>query len=447
MHDLLGEDETTKEKGENRMSTRFGKMTSIFVAMAMVLALLAGCGSKSQDAGNGGAASPNSPVKLEFWTISLQPTFNDYFNNLIKDYEAKNPGVTIDWKDFPLDVILNKLMASIASNESPDVVNLNTELANQMGSKNSLVDMNTVLTPEQRAAYFQGIYKATELNGKAFALPWYTGLKVLFLNKNLVQKAGLDPNNAPKTKDELVQWGRTIKEKTGAYGYTFTIGPGELLEEGLPLLSKDYTKAGFNTPEVKQYIENNVKLLDEGVIPRDNVNYDKLIQYYASEQVAMVMSSSAFINKIKTAAPDIYKQTMAVPGPVGKGDVRFSNSMNIAVPSASKNQKEAIKFAVFLTNAENQLNFSKIANTLPSTVESAKDPFFTQDDGTLEAQAKIASAKSLDKATDLFIGVANAKDVNDVVTKALQNIYLNKADVKSELDKAEKDVNNILSGK
>ncbi len=431
------------------MSFRGKRWISLLLASILIAGLLAACGSKSSEGeatknGDGGEKKAEEQVTVEFWTISLQPTFNDYFDKLIADYETQHPNVKIDWKDYPYDAVLNKLMTSIAGGEAPDVVNLNTEFANQMGSKDALVDFNQELTAEQKAAYFPGIYSSTEMNGKAFALPWYTALPVLFLNKDLVEKAGLDPSNPPATKEELNEWGRQIREKTGAYGYIFTMEARTLLEENLPFLTEDYKKAAFNTPEVEEYINENVELLKEGVIPKDIINYDKQVQYFASEQVAMSLSSSPFINKIKTAAPDVYNKMVAVPSPVGKAGIRYSNTMNLVVPAATSHKKEAVDFAVFVTNAANQLEFSKVANTLPSTVESAKDPFFSENDGSVEGVAKTVSAVSLDKAEDFYLGIENANDVNQAVTKALQIIYLNDGDVKKELAEAEKEVNRIL---
>ncbi|MGE8203793.1 ABC transporter substrate-binding protein [Heyndrickxia sp. NPDC080065] len=414
------------------------RFLSLFLSVTLIIGVLAACSSKETGSKEGGKS------KVEFWTISLQPTFNDYFNDLIAKYEEKNPKVKIVWKDYPYDAIQNKLLTSIASGEAPGVVNLNTEFANQMGTKDALVDLNKELTQEQKDAYFKGIYASTEIDGKANALPWYTGLPVLFINKELVEKAGLDPNNPPKTKEELNQWGKTIKEKTGAYGYVFTMEARSILEEGNKLLTDDYSKAAFNNDDVKASIKENVQLMKDGVIPKDILDYDKQIQFFGSEQVAMILSSSPFINKIKSASPDVYKKMIAVPSPVGKADIRFSNTMNVVVPAKTKHKKEAVDFAAYVTNAENQLAFSKAASTLPSTVDSAKDAFFSKNDGTLEGQALTVSAASLDKATDFYLGIANASDVNGSINKHLQNIYLNNADIDKELSAAEKEVNDIL---
>ncbi|WP_081756854.1 ABC transporter substrate-binding protein [Gorillibacterium massiliense] len=431
------------------MKVKMKRVVSMLLVSMMAAGLLAGCGggSKSEGDGNGNASTgtKEKKVELEFWTISLQPTFNDYFKKLITEFEGQHPNVKIDWKDYPYDAIQNKLLTSIASDQAPDVINLNTEMANQMGTKNAMVDLNAELTNEQKALYFPGLYDSTVINGKAYALPWYTGLPVLFMNKELIEKAGLDINNPPKTNEEYNAWAKQIKEKTGKAGYTIKADAELFVAEGEKLLTDDNSAPAFNTPGTEKILADYVQMIKDGYIPKEDAIYTKQIQYFASEQVAMTVSTSSFINQLKTSSQDVYAKTVAAPAPVGKGNVRFSQTMNIGVPAATKNKAEAIEFALFVTNAANQLQFSKEANTLPSTVDSIKDPFFTEDDGTLEAKAKVASAQSLDKARDFLLGVQNANDIRDAVAKRLQSVILNYSDIAKELKAAEKDVKTIMS--
>ncbi|MBB6678483.1 sugar ABC transporter substrate-binding protein [Cohnella lubricantis] len=420
----------------------FGTLAGMTIAMTA-------CSSNNNEGspsanGNDGNTSANEPVTLEFWTIALQPKFNDYFNALFADYAKTHPNVTIDWKDYPLDAIQSKLLATAAGGDAPDVVNLNTEFANQLASKGALADLGSLISEETKSAYFDGIFNSTVFDGKPYAFPWYTGTQVLYMNKSLVEKAGLDPANPPKTKEELYEWGRQIKEKTGAAGYATQFSANHFPSEDIPILNEDRTAAAFNSDAGVAVIQNLKDLVDEGIILKDDANFDKQIQYYASEQVAFELSGPTFINFIKTAAEDVYNNTIAVPLPTGKGDLRYSNSMNIVVPKGSSHPQEAADFAAFLTNADNQTAFSKIANTLPSTKKSIEDPFFTQSDNTLEAQAKIASAQSLDKAQEYFLGVPNASDINTAINRKLQEIILNGADVKSSLDAAAAEVNDVL---
>lgn len=431
---------------------RKGFILTLLSIMLLSVMLSACGGSKSETTTATGTAEKKEeksaePVKLEFWTISLQPTFTDYFNKLIGDYQNSHPGVTINWKDFPYDAVTNKLLTSIASGNSPDVVNLNTEFASQMGSKGAVLDLNEFLTDEQKSAYFDGIFNSTVIDGKAYALPWYTGTEVLFMNTKVVKEAGLDPASPPKTMDELADWARQIKAKTGKLGYSQQFASKLLPINGISILNDDKTKAAFNTPEMSTMIETIKKNIADGVIMKEDVPFTKQIQYYSGEQVAFELAGPTFINFLKTSAPDVYKNTIAVPLPTGKGNLRLSNSMDVVVPVKSKHQKEAVDFAAFVTNAANQTSFSKAANTLPSTKESIKDPFFTESDKSLEAEAKVTSANSLDKAADYMVGVPNAGDINSAIARGLQKIFLNDADVKGTLDSIEQEVNQVLQKK
>lgn len=433
------------------MRRRKGFMLTCLIALlAMIVSACSG--------GGGTASSPDpapadpgkseevksEPVTLSFWTIALQPKFNDYFNNLIKEYEASHENVTIKWEDYPYDAITQKLLTSSANNNSPDVVNLNTEFANQMGSKGALVDLNEYLTDDEKAEYFDGIFDSTVLGDKAYALPWYTGTEVLFMNKTILEEAGLDPANPPQTREELADWARTVKEKTGKTGYALNFVTKLLTIDGIPILNEDKSAAAFNTPEMVAMVENLKQLMDEGLIVKEDSDLGKQVQFYSAEQTAFVLSGPTFINFIKTSAPEIYENTIAVSLPTGKAGLRLSNSMDLVVPNKSKHPKEAAEFAKFITNAANQTAFSKEANTLPSTKKSVEDPFFTESDGSLEAEAKLASSQSLDKATDHMVGVPNASDINSALARGLQDMLLNGKDIQSTIKAMETEVNNIL---
>ena len=95
------------------------KILASLMAMGVILTSFAGCSgstapSSSTTPGSTGEATPAAtqsaspsadPVTVEFWTISLQPTFTDFFNGLIADYQTANSNVTVKWVDLPYDSI------------------------------------------------------------------------------------------------------------------------------------------------------------------------------------------------------------------------------------------------------------------------------------------------------------------------------------------------------
>lgn len=425
---------------------KFVKGLSMMLLVCMLLVVTA-CGNSEKSTNSAATDAPkeNKQVTLKFWTISLKPTFDAYINKLIAAYESEHANIKIDWQDYPLDAIQTKLLATAAGNDAPDVVNLNTELATQLVSIGALADLNGHISDQVKSEYFDGIFNATVIDGKAYALPWYTSTQVLYMNKNLLAKAGLDASKPPVTREEMHAMARTIKEKTGAGGYaTQFTAKANLANEGVAILSADRKAAGFNGPEGVAVINEMKQLVNDGIVMKSIANFDAQVQYFASEQVAFMLSGPTFINKIKTAAPDVYKNTVAVPLPKGKGNSIYSNSMNMIVPKGSQNVKEAAEFAAYITNPANQLEFSKVANTLPSTKKTIEDPFFSQSDNSLEAQAKIASANGLKFADEYTLGVPKVKDINDAIARELEKILLNNADVKASLDAAANEVNKSL---
>ena len=70
-----------------------------FIALALVGLLsswLISCGS-----GDSTAASSDGKAEVEFWTMQLSPDFDEYFNQLIAEFETENPDIAIKWQDIP----------------------------------------------------------------------------------------------------------------------------------------------------------------------------------------------------------------------------------------------------------------------------------------------------------------------------------------------------------
>lgn len=405
--------------------------------------LLTGCGKK-EDASSSDASGKK--VTIDFWTISLKPTFDDLFNGYIKTYQDSHKNVTIKWSDIPYDSVQNKLITSIAGGTSPDVVNLNTTLAMTLAGKDALVDLNKEATDAQKSIYIKSLWESTKYKDGMYAFPWYGTPSVLIYNKDILAKAGI--TESPKTLDDMLSIAKQVKDKTGAY----VAVPDEFVKtmflDGIKLVSDDKTKAVFNTPETVALLTKLKKATDEGSIPKTNWGkWEDMIQQYSTGKIAMINAGSQTIKRIKDEAPNIYKATNVTTPIVGKAGIVLDPVMNLVVPKASKNHKEAIDFANFITNDDNQLTFCKKVQIFPSTIKAAKDSFFKSDSSTLETKALTIVADELDKSADLSIGSAKEQDVFVAINNAEESVILGKVDIKTALDTAEKEVNKLLSQK
>lgn len=81
--------------------------------------------------GQGDAGGTDGEVtgEISFATLQLKPTFTDYIEGVIADFEKQHPGVTVKWIDVPFEGAQEKFAADAQAGTLPDVVNLNPNFA------------------------------------------------------------------------------------------------------------------------------------------------------------------------------------------------------------------------------------------------------------------------------------------------------------------------------
>ena len=163
-----------------------------------------------------------------------------------------------------------------------------------------------------------------------------------------------------------------------------------------------------------------------------------------SGQIVFFQAGANFLNMIKENSPSIYEVTDILPqltGDLGQNDFSL---MNFVIPLRAKYKNEALKFALFLTNYENQLELAKLTNIIAVNKQTLDDDFYTKyDKNDLLSKARVTSAKQLKNIQPVFKSSKNQKEVNIVINTAVQEILSNKNDIQSSLKKAEKKLNEI----
>ncbi len=101
------------------------KVFSLVLTGTMLATALAGCGSKSEDksgdaAATGAAAQEAAAEEVSISFYTTETGKDDYFQDLIKDFESKNPGITVEYIAAGDDQ-LQAWMALYASEEGPTV--------------------------------------------------------------------------------------------------------------------------------------------------------------------------------------------------------------------------------------------------------------------------------------------------------------------------------------
>lgn len=102
--------------------------------------------------------------------------------------------------------------------------------------------------------------------------------------------------------------------------------------------------------------------------------------------------------------------------------------MNLIIPRDTDKPDDGVKFALFVTNTENQLRFAKQANVFPSTVEGVK--LYIEDlkqeskSASLITQTRQVSAIQLKDAEVLIPPIENINKLQQIIYENLQAAML-----------------------
>ena len=390
--------------------------------------------------------SPSAKTpQLEFWTMQLQPKFNEYFKDAIGKFETANPGIKVHWVDIPWGAMQGKIQAAMGAKTAPDVVNLNPDFAIQLAARNAWLDLDPLLTKGEHQEYIPSIWQAGTLNGKAFSLPWYLTTNITIYNQELFTKAGIP--KPPTTYQELAQAAKQIKEKTGKYAFFTTFVPEDtndvlesMVQMGVQLTDKQ-GKAAFNTPAGRAAFQYWVDLYKQGLLPKEALTqgHQQGIQLYQAGETAMLFAGAPFIETIVKNAPQIGKISGVAPQITGQTGKKGVAVMNLVIPRTTKTPDAAVKFALFITNTANQLAFAQASDTLPSNVKAVADyqtKLSPGNDTSPLDRGKLISAEQLSQSEILIPPLKNINVLKKAIYENLQAAILGEKTVEQAVTTA-----------
>lgn len=360
-----------------------------------------------------------SDNEVVFWTLQMSD-FSPYMNKVIKEFEAQNPEIKIKWIDVPFSEGEKRTLASVLSDNPPDLINLNPDFSALLAQRGALYAIDESLTGQ----FNKDIINSLKSDGKLYSLPWYATSAVTIYNKKLLSEAGVE---MPKTFEDLGKIAPQIKEKTGAYVLLPNITENDTM---LRILNKyGVTASNINSEDSVKVFEYFKNLYENDLIPKESVTqtHREALEKYMAGQIVFFQAGANFLNMIKENAPSTYKNTDVAPQIVGKLGQNDFSLMNFVIPIRAKHKQEALKFALFLTNTENQLELAKLTNVLAVNEKALKDDFYTiYDENNLISKARVISAKQLNHIEPSFTPMRDQKEVNTIVNTAVQQILLNK---------------------
>lgn len=360
---------------------RLKKVLAAAMVSVMAAAAIAGCGGEKK-ADNGGK------VQIEYWHVAAESFGGATVKELVADFNKTHPDIEVVEKYNPdmYKGLTQNLQAAIASGKNPDVVQMGYSYLNYAAENFKYTDLNEAFKNAGDANFMQDNFLPNVLNlaqtddGKQIGLPYSVSVPVLFYNPEIFTAAGLDPNNPPKTWDEVVKDAKVIKDKTGNMGFFMQEYADNWTQQALiesnggAMLAKvdGKTKAAFDTPEAAEAYQMLADMVKDG--SGLHATNEEGFQAYLSGKLGMVCTT---IGKRANFEKSAKFPVKAAPFPsFGDKELKVPAGGNFLMIFSKDKAKEkaAVEFIKYLESPEALAKWSTGTGYLPPRKGVADDP-------------------------------------------------------------------------
>jgi multiple sugar transport system substrate-binding protein len=326
---------------------------------------------------------PKKTTEIVFW--QFWPA--EVIDPLLRQFEAEHPRVTVRMEQLTWQSGLEKITASIASGNVPDLCELGSTWMPRMLHGDVLVDWSAGMADLRPALNGWAI---VTVGDAMYGVPWVLGTRALFYNKTLFARAGLDSTRPPETWIEL----REAAEKIHALGggvSGFGVQAGEryvLFKKFMPLawsnggqiLSDDLAHSQFDSPRNVEALEFYLSLAKVGRTDRQDV----LDREFKEGRLGLVISGAWLLKSIPRDAAGLRYGVALIPRPDDDRGTHasFAGGEVLVSFNASKNKQGAQELARFLVRPENALALARSAKSVqPATIGADTMAYFRENPG------------------------------------------------------------------
>lgn len=363
------------------------RIISMFLAVAMLITLFAGCGAAGTgtdtstaavSTGTAAAASTAAPapapakekVTLNFWHSypdNQTDVGNQEMNRMVKEWNDQY-GSEIEVVALP-NQGADKQLAAISAGEGPDIAQAQWVLAPAWGSQGAMEPLNKYMDADPTfdvSDFVKGALEQGQFRGKQYIIPYYMMTMLIFYNKDLLKEAGFD--NGPTTIEELVNMGEKLT-KYDAKGNITQLGFSPIYpwrdDVAWPVAFganwvDDKGHATFDSPEMHeayQWMADYNKIVSIPKVKKFMAGFGEAANGpFIKNQIAIQFNGDWAFDDIKQFRPDMNYGVTFCPPPASRKDTLSGTGMigtnGWFMNSQSKHKDEAWKFLSFISGKD-----------------------------------------------------------------------------------------------
>lgn len=295
----------------------------------------------------------------------------------IDKFQAKYPNVRVEFEPIPFEQYFDKLTVGLATGKGPDVFQIKMDWAEQFiwGGLVAPVPEQVLSLQQAKSRFMAWTVRRLEHQNRLYGLPTDVQHLVLFINNDLAREAGLDPNNPPKTWEELIAQARKATKRDAA---------GNILQAGLdtryrwaiytallyqyirgPVIDPVNLRVNYASPEGMQAWRV-VEQLIRGPQAVDSPRFLTGQFKFEQNRAVFYINHPVTRGRLERMAPNLRYTVAPLPAPPGKSPVTPGSHWAYVVNARSPNAEWAWRWIAFITSEESQIRWYQGSGELPS---------------------------------------------------------------------------------
>ena len=333
-----------------------------------------------------GLATPVLANEITLNVLYNLPGFTKFHQPLADEFMKKNPDVKINFlaPAAGYNEGQQQVLRSAVTGNLPDVYfsgyNLTAELVHTLAPRNQITDLSPFIQAEGGQAFLDKNYSPKmaalgQIDGKQYGLPVNASSPIIYINSDLVTKAGGDPDKMPTTFPELIALAKKIKAldpKFAGMSYDINGWPDDWLwqalvfEQGGKLVDEKTKTVAFDNEIGLNALKMTRQFVTEG--GQNLLDWDQSRQQFGAGLTGFIFSPPAHVQTIQGLVGDRFKlKTATFPlDNKEKGGVPTGGNSAVILTQEKAKQHAAWKYLKWITGPEAQNTIVRITGYLPT---------------------------------------------------------------------------------
>nr|WP_241479105.1 ABC transporter substrate-binding protein [Leisingera sp. ANG-M1] len=304
-----------------------------------------------------------------YYPIAVGGKLTEVVDGIVAKFEDQNPDIKVNaiyagnYDDTRI-----KSLAALEAGEPAQLAVMFSIDAYDLIEQDLVVPFDDLVDGTEEDAWLNSFYPALMANGKiegkTWGVPFQRSTIVAYYNKDMFRAAGLDPDKAPATWEELVSMGKalTSQEHHGlmipSTGYPYWMFQALAIQNGKEVMSDDGVTTYFDDAAVVDTLEFWKSLSQEhGIMPEGTVEWGTLRQAFLEGKTAMMWHSTGNLTAVKNNAEFDFG-VAKLPGNVRLGSPTGGGNFYVFKNSTAEEKDAALELIKFMTAPEQAAEWS-----------------------------------------------------------------------------------------